>query len=100
MIESRTLTSNDLVLDDVWEVALGGRTVSLADSARERMAAAREIVEHAAHGREEHTYGVNTGFGRFVSRSIPEELTEAAAAAAPRSAPPESTATQIGRAHV
>src|SRR5918997_3623830 len=23
----------------------------------------------------EHTYGVNTGFGRFVSRSIPEELT-------------------------
>jgi len=76
MIESRALTGDDLVLDDVWEVALGGRTVSLADSARERMAAAREIVEHAAHGREEHTYGVNTGFGRFVSRSIPEELTE------------------------
>jgi histidine ammonia-lyase len=40
------------------------------------MAAAREIVEQAAHGREEHTYGVNTGFGRFVSRAIPEELTE------------------------
>src|SRR5205807_5046173 len=27
-------------------------------------------------GVREHTYGVNTGFGRFVSRSIPEELTE------------------------
>ena len=40
------------------------------------MGAAREIVEQAAHGRQEHTYGVNTGFGRFVSRSIPEELTE------------------------
>jgi histidine ammonia-lyase len=76
VIESKALTGDDLVLDEVWEVALGGRTVSLADSARERMAAAREIVEHAAHGREEHTYGVNTGFGRFVSRSIPEELTE------------------------
>jgi histidine ammonia-lyase len=76
VIESKALTGDDLVLDDVWDVALGGRTVSLADSARERMAAAREIVEHAAHGREEHTYGVNTGFGRFVSRSIPEELTE------------------------
>jgi len=76
VIESKALTGDDLVLDDVWEVALGGRTVSLADSARERMAAAREIVEQAAHGREEHTYGVNTGFGRFVSRSIPEELTE------------------------
>ena len=40
------------------------------------MAAARELVERAAHGSSEHTYGVNTGFGRFVSQSIPEELTE------------------------
>jgi histidine ammonia-lyase len=40
------------------------------------MQAARDLVERAAHGRQEHTYGVNTGFGRFVSRSIPEELTE------------------------
>jgi histidine ammonia-lyase len=30
----------------------------------------------AAHGAREHTYGVNTGFGRFVSKSIPEELTQ------------------------
>src|SRR6201997_931201 len=40
------------------------------------MRAARALVERAAHGTHEHTYGVNTGFGRFVSRSIPEELTE------------------------
>jgi histidine ammonia-lyase len=40
------------------------------------MQAARDLVERAVHGRQEHTYGVNTGFGRFVSRSIPEELTE------------------------
>jgi histidine ammonia-lyase len=40
------------------------------------MAAARALVERVAHGAREHTYGVNTGFGRFVSRSIPEELTE------------------------
>ena len=26
--------------------------------------------------RREHTYGINTGFGRFVSKSIPEEQTE------------------------
>src|SRR5436305_4599031 len=39
------------------------------------MAAARALVERAAHGTQEHTYGVNTGFGRFVNRSIPEELT-------------------------
>jgi histidine ammonia-lyase len=76
VIESKALTGDDLALADVWEVALGGRTVTVAGSARGRMAGAREIVEHAAHGREEHTYGVNTGFGRFVSRAIPEELTE------------------------
>ena len=40
------------------------------------MRAARLVVEHAAHGTSEHTYGVNTGFGRFVSKSIPEELTK------------------------
>src|SRR3954452_12052126 len=76
MIESKALTGDDLALADVWEVAVHDRPVALADSARERMAAARELVEQAAHGRREHTYGVNTGFGRFVSRSIPEELTE------------------------
>src|SRR6201989_2503261 len=76
MIESRALTGDDLALADVWEVAVHGRPVALADSARERMAGARELVDRAAHGREEHTYGVNTGFGRFVSRAIPEELTE------------------------
>src|SRR5438067_608076 len=40
------------------------------------MRAARELVERAAHGTSEHTYGVNTGFGRFVAVSIPEEQTE------------------------
>src|SRR2546421_10440490 len=40
------------------------------------MAAARQVVERAVHGAQEHTYGVNTGFGRFVSKAIPEELTE------------------------
>src|SRR5215470_4271477 len=34
------------------------------------------VVDRAAHGTSEHTYGVNTGFGRFVSKTIPEELTE------------------------
>src|SRR3954453_6128517 len=76
MIESKALTGDDLALADVWEVAVHGRPVGLSDAARERMAAARELVEQSVHGRREHTYGVNTGFGRFVSRSIPEELTE------------------------
>jgi histidine ammonia-lyase len=76
VIESKALTGDDLALVDVWGVAVHYDRVSLADTARERMSAAREVVETAAHGTKEHTYGVNTGFGRFVSRSIPEELTE------------------------
>src|SRR5499427_9454774 len=31
---------------------------------------------HAARGSREHTYGVNTGFGKFVSAHIPDELAD------------------------
>src|SRR5438128_10196742 len=70
------LTGDDLRVADVWTVAVEGAPAELSDSSRERMRAVRELVERSAHGASEHTYGVNTGFGRFVSRSIPEELTE------------------------
>src|SRR5437773_2964745 len=70
------LTGEDLRIDDVWAVAFGAADAALSDEARTKMRAARELVERAAHGTREHTYGINTGFGRFVSRSIPEELTE------------------------
>src|SRR5438034_2110794 len=69
------LTGAELRIEDVWSVALEGAGAILSDDARSKMRAARELVEQAAHGTREHTYGVNTGFGRFVSRSIPEELT-------------------------
>jgi histidine ammonia-lyase len=65
-----------LAVDDVWTIAVEGAAASLSEEARARMIEARAVVERAAHGRSEHTYGVNTGFGRFVSQSIPEELTE------------------------
>jgi histidine ammonia-lyase len=74
---TRALTGGDLTLGDVWAVAVERRAAApLSADARERMRAARAVVEHAAHGSHEHTYGVNTGFGRFVSKQIPEELTE------------------------
>src|ERR671923_1287099 len=69
------LTGDDLRIPDVWAVAFGRADAALSDEARTKMRAARDLVERAAHGAREHTYGVNTGFGRFVSRSIPEELT-------------------------
>jgi histidine ammonia-lyase len=78
-VEQRTaigLTGDDLRVDDVWAVAVDGAAAALSDAARNKMHAARLLVERAAHGAREHTYGVNTGFGRFVNRSIPEELTE------------------------
>ena len=39
--------------------------------ARKRMGASRDLVERAAHGTSEHTYGVNTGFGRFARARSP-----------------------------
>jgi len=73
----RTLTGEDLTLDDVWAVAVEGAPAApLSADAREQMRAARSVVQRVAHGAHEHTYGVNTGFGRFVSKQIPEELTE------------------------
>jgi histidine ammonia-lyase len=76
MLATAALTGDDLRVDDVWQVAVEGAHAELTDDARAKMRAAREVVEAAAHGVHEHTYGVNTGFGRFVSKSIPEELTE------------------------
>jgi len=75
--QTRSLTGDDLTLEDVWAVAVEGTAPApLSESAREQMRAARGVVEQVAHGAHEHTYGVNTGFGRFVSKQIPEELTE------------------------
>jgi histidine ammonia-lyase len=65
------LTGEDLTVDEVWDVAVSGRDAALTDTARERLRAARALVD-AQQG--EHTYGVNTGFGRFVSQRIPDEL--------------------------
>ena len=71
VIASHALSGDDLRIDDVWEVAVHGAPVGLADAARGKMEAARALVERAVE--DEHTYGVNTGFGRFVSKSIPPE---------------------------
>ena len=64
------LTGDHLTIGDVWDVAAGRRTAVLAADARERMAASRSFLESQVG---DHTYGVNTGFGRFVSESIPAE---------------------------
>src|SRR5690348_12548578 len=76
MIEARVLTGDDLTVEDVWRIAVERAPVGLSDAARGKMAAARAVVERAAFGLEEHTYGINTGFGRFHSVPIPREHSE------------------------
>jgi len=67
------LSGDDLGVSDVWDVAVGGRPAALAPRAVEKMMASRALLD--SH-RAEHTYGVNTGFGRFVSESIPDDQAE------------------------
>ena len=75
LLQAVALTGEDLTVDDVWAVAQGGARAELTDAARQKVAAARSIVEDAAaRSSGEHTYGINTGFGRFVSKTIPPEL--------------------------
>jgi histidine ammonia-lyase len=63
------LTGDGLAVEDVESVALGGATVRLGDRAIERIAASRALIEQAVESGTP-TYGVNTGFGRFVDVAI------------------------------
>ena len=64
------LTGEHLAIADVWDVAVDGRPTVLGPSGRDRAAASRAFLETQVG---DHTYGVNTGFGKFVSESIPPE---------------------------
>jgi histidine ammonia-lyase len=75
VIETQLVTGHDLGVDHVWAVALEGAAASLSDEAREKIRAGREVVEVAAAD-PARTYGVNTGFGRLVSKTIPRELAD------------------------
>ena len=71
------LNGEDLSLADVWAVAVDGARAELSDDGRAKLRAARDLVDAAASETSgEHTYGINTGFGRFVERTIPPELSE------------------------
>jgi histidine ammonia-lyase len=75
VIETQLVTGNDLTFDDVWAVALAGAPATLSEGAKDRMRAAREVVDAAAAD-PARTYGVNTGFGRLVTKTIPSELAD------------------------
>src|ERR1700704_4684249 len=64
------LSGDRLTLEQVGAVALGGARVELAPEARERVRAARALVDRIAAG-DTPTYGINTGFGTLAEVSIP-----------------------------
>ena len=68
------LTGGDLSIDDVERVAMVGATASLGPVALEKIDAARALIERAVDSGTP-TYGVNTGFGRFVDVAISREDT-------------------------
>jgi histidine ammonia-lyase len=63
------LDGNHLELSDLLAIADDGADVGLAPAARDRVAAARAVVDLKAAG-DAPVYGVNTGFGNFAETRI------------------------------
>src|SRR4051812_5163628 len=65
------LSGDRLTLEEVAAAARGGARVEIDGRARERVRAARRLVERIAEG-DQPTYGINTGFGTLAEVSIPK----------------------------
>src|SRR6478672_1836893 len=70
------LDGSSLTIEQLLAIADRGETVALADAARDRVRASREVVDRRAHG-DEPAYGINTGFGSFADVTIPPDALEA-----------------------
>ena len=68
------LTGRDLTVADVVSVARGGRSVAVADEARQHMAVSRAVIERVVASGET-VYGVTTGFGDLADVRISPEQT-------------------------
>src|SRR4029077_10267325 len=69
------LDGSSLTLDQLVAVAYDDEKVGLTDAARERVRAARAVVDRFAQ-RDAPTYGINTGFGNFAEVRIPHDSLE------------------------
>src|SRR5258708_19363756 len=65
------LSGEKLTLEEVGAASGGGARVEIAADARERVRAARRLVDRIAAG-EVPTYGINTGFGTLAGVRIPK----------------------------
>jgi histidine ammonia-lyase len=66
------LDGESFTLDDLVAVAYGDEQLSLSDIARDRVRAARAVVDQAAD-HDTPAYGINTGFGNFANVRIPHD---------------------------
>jgi histidine ammonia-lyase len=70
-----TINCQPVTLDDVVDVARGGRQVALGPAAVQAMSASRGLVDSLVESGAV-VYGVTTGFGKFADRVIPPESLE------------------------
>jgi histidine ammonia-lyase len=73
-VDEVLLTGAGLTIEQVEQVALGNAGASLAPQAVSRIEASRALIDQAVEAGTP-TYGVNTGFGRFVDVAISREET-------------------------
>src|SRR5438045_8007759 len=64
------LSGKPLSLEEIAAVALGSEPVTVAASARSRIAASRKVIDDII-ARDTVVYGVNTGFGKLADVRIP-----------------------------
>ena len=69
------LDGASLTLDHLVAIAHHAEHVGLTDAARQRVRAARAVVDRFAQ-RDTPTYGINTGFGNFAEVRIPADSLE------------------------
>jgi histidine ammonia-lyase len=68
------LTGERLTLEEIVDVALRGRTVTVDEAAHARVVTSRKLVEEIVE-RHDTAYGINTGFGKLSDvRIAPEQL--------------------------
>ena len=70
------LDGSSLTVEQLVAIADDAERVGLSDSARDRVRAARVVVDRRARG-DEPAYGINTGFGSFADVKIAPDALEA-----------------------
>jgi len=69
------LDGSSLTIEQLVAIADRGEPIALSDAARERVRAARAVVDRRARS-DEPAYGINTGFGSFADVKIAPEALE------------------------